>query len=267
LDQKTFNEIRRIVYDKSGISISERKVALVSARVRKRMRALDISAYNEYLKHLKQDKTKNELVKLLDVISTNVTHFFRESEHFDFLAQVIKEWLSLDQKKFRFWSAACSTGEEPYTMAITILEALEEKKVDLKILATDLSTNVLAQAINGVYPEKKVETIPPAHLRKYFINSPHNEQVQYRAKDNLKKLILFRRLNLSEAPFPMKNFLDIIFCRNVMIYFDTYHRKKLINELYRLIRPGGYLIVGHSESITGFQSNFKVVRPSIYIKE
>ncbi len=267
MDKKTFNEIRTIVYNKSGISISEKKVALVSARVRKRMQALDISAYDKYLKYLKQDKSKNELVKLLDVISTNVTHFFRESEHFNFLTQVIKEWQAAGQNKFRFWSAACSTGEEPYTMAITLLEALNSRRVDLKILATDLSTHVLAQAINGIYPEKKVKTIPAELLKKYFTNDKNGDQQQYLVKDNLKKLIIFRRLNLSEPPFPMKNYLDLIFCRNVMIYFDAYHRKNLIKELYRLIKPGGYLIVGHSESITGFKSDFKVIRPSIYMKE
>ena len=267
MDKKLFNKICKIVYDKSGITISDKKVALVSARTRKRMRKLNIPEYKEYFDYLENDKSGKELVKFLDVISTNVTHFFRESGHFDFLTKVFKKAIQHGQRKFRYWSAACSSGEEPYSMAITLLEALNGENVDIKILGTDISTEVLARAINGVYSEKKVKPINKKLLQKYFIKKNKKDGVQYKVKNILKDLAIFRRMNLSESPFPLKKKLDIVFCRNVMIYFDQYHRERLIREIYRLLKPGGYLLTGHSESITGIDNNFKVIRPSIYYKE
>ncbi|MCF7886330.1 MAG: methyltransferase domain-containing protein [Candidatus Marinimicrobia bacterium] len=267
MDKKLFNKIRKIVYDKSGINISEKKEALVSSRTRKRMRKLNIDDYQEYFDYLKQDESGKELVKFLDVISTNVTHFFRESEHFDFLADQFRKGIQQGQKKFRFWSAACSSGEEPYSMAMTLLEALNGESIDFKILGTDISTAVLANAMNGLYVEKKMNKIDKKLLKKYFIEENNGSLKKYRASNKLKRLILFRRLNLSEIPFPIKSKMDIIFCRNVMIYFDQYHRSRLLKELYRLLKPGGYLITGHSESITGINRNFEVVRPSIYYKK
>ncbi len=267
MDKRIFDKICKIVYDKSGISISDKKVALVSARTRKRMRKLEIENYKDYFDHLENDKSGKELVKFLDVISTNVTHFFRESEHFDFLTRIFKDGLRKGQRKFRYWSAACSSGEEPYSMAITLLEALNGENVDVKILGTDISTQVLAKAINGIYVEKKVDPIENKLLKKYFLLEYKNNKKHYRVKQRLKKLTLFRRMNLSESPLPLNRKLDMIFCRNVMIYFDQIHREKLINELYRLLKPGGYLLTGHSESITGINNDFKVVRPSIYYKK
>ena len=267
MEKKLFNKIRKMVYAKSGINISEKKKALVSSRTRKRMRKLQIDDYSQYFDYLEHDDSGKELVKFLDVISTNVTHFFRESEHFTFLEKVVKKNIANGQKKFRFWSAACSSGEEPYTMALTLSETISDKAVDIKILATDISTEVLATAMNGIYSKKKVKPINKKLLNKYFIKQNNNGRgEEYKVKQMLKKMILFRRMNLSETPFPLNKQMDMIFCRNVMIYFDQYHRERLLNELYRLLKPGGYLITGHSESITGINQNFQVVRPSIYFK-
>jgi len=266
LDKKIFDKIRKIVYDKSGINISERKVALVSSRTRKRMRKLNINDYETYFDYLSNDESGQELVKFLDVISTNVTHFFREKEHFDFLASIFRKRINNGQRKFRYWSAACSSGEEPYSMAITLLETIEEESLDIKILGTDISTEVLANAMNGKYKEKKVSDLNKQLLNKYFVKEREEGEIYYRVKGQLKKLIVLRRMNLSNFPYPLTTPLDMIFCRNVMIYFDQNHRKKLLKELYRLLKPGGYLITGHSESITGLQNNFEVVRPSIYYK-
>lgn len=266
MDKKTFNKIREIVYEKSGISLGEQKESLVTARVNKRMRKLSISDSRDYLKYVMEDESGEELVSLLDVISTNVTYFYREADHFDFLTKVFSEWVNNGQKRFRFWCAAASTGEEPYTMAITLLEVLKGQKVDLKILGTDISTVVLDVSREAVYDEKRIEPVPRIFRTRYFHKVKNNGSIEYAVNDSLKKLFVFKRLNLSKPPFPMKGPMDVIFCRNVMIYFDKIVRKKLVDEMYRLLKPGGYLMLGHSESLTGIVSDFKAVKPSVYIK-
>lgn len=266
MEKRTFNKFREIVYEKSGISLSESKVALVSARVGKRMRTLGMDDYKSYLKMVVSDESGEEIVHLLDAISTNVTHFFRESNHFDFLADVIKKWNDKGQRRFRVWSAASSSGEEPYSIAMTMLSTLEKSNIDLKILATDISTKVLSMCVKGLYTEDKLNTVPKDYVRKYFDVTKSPSGTLYQVKNLLKQLIVFRRLNLSRPPFPMRGPLDIIFCRNVMIYFDNVVRKRLLDEMFRLLKPGGYLMVGHAESLTGLVSEFKGVKPSIYIR-
>jgi len=233
MDKKTFDRIRELVYEKSGISLSESKESLVRARIGKRMRVLGIENHAEYLKRIIADESGDEIVHLLDVISTNVTSFFREPKHFDFLKEAFSKWLAAGQKRFRLWCAACSSGEEPYTMAMVLREvASGYNGIDIKILATDISTQALAKCKEGRYEEKKVGTIPRPMLK----------------------------------PFPMRGPLDNVFCRNVMIYFDNTVRKRLLDSIYKLLKPGGYLMVGHAESLTGMVSDFKTVHPAIYTK-
>lgn len=262
MEQKIFDAFRSLVYEKSGITLNDGKKALVSARIGKRMRALGMDSHKEYLDCVKEDASGEELVQMLDAISTNVTSFYREAEHFDFLAERLKEWHAAGQKRFRIWSAASSSGEEPYTIAITLLEALPDEK-DTRILATDISTKVLAQCKEGVYRDDKLDPVSPQIKAKYF------DKVEdgYRIKHNVKNKVLFKRLNLSKPPFPMNGPLDVIFCRNVMIYFDNEVRRRLLEEANRMLKPGGYLMVGHAESLTGMVSDFKTVKPSIYIKQ
>ena len=264
MDSTTFNSFRRIVYEKSGITLHEGKEALVSARVGKRMRALGMDDHKKYLDLVLNDDSGNEVIRLLDVISTNVTHFFREPQHFDFFSREIRKIVATGQNKIRIWCAASSSGEEPYSLAMTFLENCADFRGDFRILATDISTRVLTLAQEGVYPEKKTETIPPLLLDRYF---DQRDDKQYQAKQKLRTLIKFARLNLSKPPFPMRGPFDMVFCRNVMIYFDNEVRKKLLDEVYRLLAPGGYLVVGHAESLTGMLCNLKSVRPSIYMKE
>ena len=266
MDKETFNKFRHIVYEKSGITLREGKEALVTARVGKRMRALGLDDHKKYLEHVLKDETGNEIVHLLDVISTNVTHFFREPEHFDFLAQQIKTAASR-QNKIRIWCAASSSGEEPYSIAMTFFESSNGFRGDFKILATDISTKVLKHAIEGIYAHSKIDKIPPILLDRYFERVAAGEHYKYKVKKSLSNAVKFARLNLSKPPFPMSGPFDLVFCRNVMIYFDNEVRKKLLNEVYRLLKPGGYLIVGHAESLTGMLCNLKSVKPSIYIKE
>jgi len=267
VDKKIFNKFRDLVYEKSGISLNDSKVALVSARIAKRLRALGLKDYNDYLEVVINDESGEETVQLLDVISTNVTHFFRESAHFDHLKEEYMRWVSSGQNRFRFWSAACSSGEEPYTIAMTLQEATGGARHDSRILATDISTRVLAASLKGEYREDKINNIPQNLLDKYFEKFQANGGTNFRAKAVLKNMIVFRRMNLSTPPFPMKGPMDAVFCRNVMIYFDNEVRRILLNEIYRLLKPGGYLYVGHAESLTGIVSNFKSVRPSIYLKQ
>ena len=265
MDRKTFGKFRDLIYAQSGIALSEGKEALVSARVAKRLRALGLSDHESYLRHVSEDSSGEELVSLLDTISTNVTNFFREPAHFKFLDHAVRHWVQQGQRRFRIWCAASSTGEEPYTLAMTMLEATAGSDVDIKILATDISTKVLRIAQAGFYEERKVQDVPLELRRKYMEKCEQDGQDGYAAKPFMRELITFRRLNLSQPPFPMKGPLDAVFCRNVMIYFDNKVRSKLVNEAGRLLKSGGYLMVGHSESLTGIQSSFQTIQPAVYV--
>jgi chemotaxis protein methyltransferase CheR len=266
IDRRTFRKIADMVYALCGIKLTDRKEALVQARISKRMRKLGIASFRDYITYLENDETGVEITAMLDAISTNVTHFFREPHHFELLAQLLTQWAEKGQTRFRIWSAACSTGEEPYTIAITIHETLQDLR-DVKILATDLSTEVVARARIGVYPPKTLDKAPQAIVRRYF-RKIHDDahETMYRIDDQLKRMITFGRINLSKPPFPLHGPLDIIFCRNVMIYFDNRIRATLLADMYRLLKPGGYLMVGHAESLSGMLSDFKSVIPSVYIK-
>ena len=268
MDHKVFKELSKIVYDRAGINLGEGKESLVSARIGKRLRALGITTEKEYLQFLKNDTADTEIVELLDVISTNVTSFFRESEHFDFLNHVMVEWINAGQKRFRIWCAASSTGEEPYSIAMTLSDLPKSASLDMRILATDISTRVLRHCKEGVYRSDRMDGVGPKRMSKWFepLTDAHGAPF-FQVDDRLRQMIHFRRLNLIEHPFPMSGPLDVVFCRNVMIYFDNSVRKRLLDEINRLLRPGGFLFVGHAESLTGMISGFKSVRPSVYIKQ
>jgi len=265
MDQKIFQQLKEIVYVNCGINLNDSKVAMVSARIAKRMRILKIKEHAEYLDYLINDKNSGEITKFLDVISTNVTSFFREKEHFDFLKSVLNETVESGQKRIRIWCAASSTGEEPYSIAMVCKRAVSNS-VDLKILATDISTQVLQAAKEGKYNEGKIQTIPTDLIAQYFTEEIVDRNKIYHVNDVLKNLILFKRLNLFKTPYPMSGPMDIVFCRNVMIYFDTSTRERLITEIHRLLKPGGYLITGHAESMASINNNFKCIKPSIFMK-
>ncbi|MFC1715145.1 CheR family methyltransferase [Candidatus Poribacteria bacterium] len=265
MNTRTFNAFRTLIYEKSGISLSDGKEPLIYSRVGKRMRALGIDDYRTYLNHIVKDNSGQEVVYLLDAISTNVTSFFRENDHFQFLAKVMKEWNASGLKRLRLWSAACSSGEEPYSMAMTALETISDA-YDVKILATDISTRILEKAERGVYEAGKIKQMSRTLAERHFEKISESDGFCYAVKPVLKNMIAFRRLNLSTPPFPMRGPLDIVFCRNVMIYFDNHVRQKLLAEIHRLLKPAGYLMVGHSESLIGLIRGFKAVQPSVYMK-
>lgn len=266
MDKTVFNKFRNIIYETSGIALNDKKEALVSARVAKRIRELGLQDHREYLRYVLHDETGDEIVHLLDVISTNVTHFFRESHHFELLTEAMGTWLARGEKQFRFWSAGCSSGEEPYSMAMALLEVTNGHTGDLKILATDISTRILEKCLHGTYEKKRMENVSSILRDKYFEKDGRGDTARFMVKQHVRKMIVFKRLNLSVVPFPMHGPMDAIFCRNVMIYFDNEVRRSLLAEFYRLLKPGGYLMVGHAESLTGMLSGFKVIMPSVYMK-
>ncbi|MDR0307230.1 MAG: methyltransferase domain-containing protein [Chitinispirillales bacterium] len=268
MEKRTFDAFRKLIYDKSGITLGEGKEALVSARIGKRLRALELDTPEDYLKYLSSPEcdSDSEFVELLDVISTNVTSFFREPAHFDFMASFVEKMVAEGRNKIRIWCAASSSGEEPYTIAMTFLENIGGFRGDCRILATDISTRILKMAKAGEYTEQKIQGVPPQLRSRYFNVIPGANKI-YKASPDIADMITFSRLNLSTPPFPMKGPFDLIFCRNVMIYFDNTVRQRLLKEFERLLRPGGYLMVGHSESLAGLQCSLDTIKPSVYHKK
>jgi len=267
MEKRIFDKFREIIYQTSGIKLNDNKEALVGARIAKRMRHLGMSDHAQYLHHVLHDESGEEIVQLLDAVSTNVTHFFREPAHFEFLADALRQWTAAKQRVFRFWSAGCSSGEEPYSIAMTILESIGDARPDARILATDISTRVLARCVEAVYEQKKVESVPPLLRERYFVPVAGAKEACRQVRDDVRRLIVFRRLNLSVTPYPMRGPMDAIFCRNVMIYFDNDVRRRLLAEFVRLLKPEGYLFVGHAESLTGILSGLRAVAPSVYVKQ
>lgn len=273
LTESDFNLFRRLIYDHSGISLNPSKKELLRTRLRSRLEREKFKSYREYYKFVVNDKTGQALVPLLDDISTNLTSFYREINHFNYLNKVLPEWIKRKKKAgdnmFRIWSAGCSTGEEPYTLAFTMLSHLPNNPIDmkLKILATDLSTDVLKKASDGAYRLDRLNDVPANIMKNYFIKDKdsHNRAMA-RIHPAIKELITFRRFNLMNERFPFKNQFDYIFCRNVMIYFDKPTQETLVEKYYRFIKPGGYLFIGHSESLTTIKHSFKYLVPTIYQK-
>ena len=264
LSDEEFERLRQFIYKLCGINLGPAKRELIIARLSKRMRDLGIETFTTYQNLVEQDRSGNELTYMLNAISTNKTDFFRESMHFDFLAEKIYPQLN-QQQRIRIWSAACSTGEEPYTIAMTLLDALHQPfQKDIKILATDLSTRVLNKAEAGICPGQVIAPVPASYRQKYLQKLPGTEG-HWQVVAPLRKLIHFRRLNLMER-FPLTTQFDFIFCRNVMIYFDKPTQEQLVGKLVEFLAPGGHLFIGHSESLIGVSSGLKHVRSAIYQK-
>lgn len=268
LTDSQFNRISKLVKKKCGINLHVGKKQLVKARLNKRLRELDLPNFEQYLSFLEHDRTGNELVSMLDAISTNLTNFFRESDHFDHLRTVILPRILQQGKsrRIRIWSAGCSSGEEPYTIGITLMEVIPNIGAwDVRILATDLSTKVLQRAGQGIYAEARLQDMPKMLIQRYFRKIQSGDEKLYQASDALRGLVTFARLNLMEH-WPMRGPFDVIFCRNVMIYFDKATQGKLVNRYWDLLGPGGTMLLGHSESLTGTKHKFHYIQPTIYEK-
>lgn len=267
ITSKEFERFRTLIYGESGIALNEQKQSLLESRLTKRIRELGFETFSQYYDKVTGDSTREEFTRMLDLISTNKTDFFRESKHFDFLRDVILPEL-MPQKRIRIWSSACSTGEEPYTIAITLFEGVQNPQAwDFKILASDLSTRVLAKAASGIYDEDRFRGMPPELLSRHFLRGRGESLGRFKVKPHLASMIRFQRLNLMDDCFPIKQPLDLIFCRNVMIYFDRPTQETLVNKFHRYLKPGGYLFIGHSESLQWINHPFQSVAPTIYRKE
>lgn len=271
LKDSEFQRFSRYVYDKCGINLHGGKKELLKARLGKILRQRNFHSFRAYYDQVVNDKSGYELTLLLNSISTNLTYFFREPEHFDFLRaralpELIETKASSRDNSLRLWSAGCSSGEEAYSIAITVSEAVYGmKKWQIEIYATDLSTKVLATANAGIYEEEKVHNIPFDLKRRYFQKGSNKWKGYFRVKKGIRDMISFKRLNFMEK-FLFKDPFDVVFCRNVMIYFDNPTKEGLIKKLSQCLSNGGYLLVGHSESLTGVKHQLKYIQPSIYKK-
>ena len=264
LNAKQFKKVSKIVSRFSGINLKEGKEALVRARLMKRVRALNMASLDAYLRYIESNEGVRELGDMIDALTTNKTGFFREMEHFNFLKKKILP--EIKGSKMRFWSAACSSGEEPFSLAITLRENIAHiDSKDCLILATDISSRMLERAAKAVYSQTAVQDLQATVVRKYFNKLDKGHYRAFQVKDNVRRLVRLAWLNLM-GPWPMQGLFNVVFCRNTMIYFDRAAQEKLIQRFWDIIRPGGYLLVGHSEGLLGMSHKFTFVQPATYRK-
>jgi len=264
LSEQHFHKISALVYRSCGINLKPGKEALVRSRLMKRLRAQRIDSVREYLEYIESSEGRHELALLIDVMTTNKTSFFREVEHFNYLRDHVLP--GLKSHRLRFWSAACSSGEEPYTLAIWLREHVPGiDRKDALILATDISKRMLEKAHLAVYSAETLKNLPSPQFRKYFNKINGQPSGSYRIADEVRKMVRLAWLNLLES-WPMKGPFNVIFCRNVMIYFDRPTQQRLINRFWELLEPGGFLFVGHSEGLSAINHNFRYMRPATYRK-
>lgn len=260
---RDFDEIADLAYKHTGIVLGPHKANMVYGRIARRLRQLGIGTFREYLDFLKNNFDK-ESTEFINLITTNLTSFYREPHHFEYLkSKVIPELKVKTEKRIRIWSSGCSIGQEAYTIAFTLMDEAFPSSWDIKILATDLDSNVIETGRNGVYPIDHLGSVPDAVIERYFQKSKDASQV--RIKKNILDKVHFKRLNLLEN-WPMSGPFDVIFCRNVVIYFDRDTQKKLFDRYADYLPVGGHLVIGHSESINGLSDRFESVGNTIYRK-
>jgi chemotaxis protein methyltransferase CheR len=266
LSAKEFTAVSALMYSVSGVNLTEGKEVLVESRLAGRLRALQLESFTDYLDHVHGDKSRQELTTLVDLLTTNKTSFFREAEHFAYLERSVLPALKEKHGGARIWCAGCSSGEEPYSLAMTLAETWSGAPLtSTRILATDLSTRILAKASAAEYDQATVADMDRARISRHFEQIPGGVLPRYRVREPLRAMVNIARLNLVGA-WPMKGPFDVIMCRNVMIYFDAATQERLVNRFYELLAPGGSLLVGHSESLTDLSHNFSYVQPATYIK-
>lgn len=261
-----FKRIAHLIKSITGMNYEKGKETLVKRRLASRLHALHKNSFSDYLDFVESEQSQKEMVHFIDVLTTNKTSFFRENEHFEFLSE---EWIpkmeAASPPNLRLWSAACSSGQEPYSMAIHLTEKLSSTMLSrTRILATDLSTEMISVAKSGVYSDDVTDELS-ATRRSTFLEKRHGEAGRYRVRDSLRKLIQFQQLNLM-GKWPTQGLFDVIFCRNAMIYFDKPTKENLVNRFYKMLAKGGYLLIGHAESLSGSEHPYTYIQPAVWQK-
>jgi len=268
ITDKEFNTIRTYIKDTFGISLSDEKKSLIYSRLRTVLQDLSIDNFTDYYHYLVKDKTGQAAIKFIDKVTTNHTFFMRETDHFNYLRDKVLPYIEETYKNndLRLWCAGSSSGEEAYTLKFIVEDHFSKSKSkwNTEILATDISTQVLDKAVHGVYSNESVGTLPEVWRKRYFDRYDDEHSI---VKQEVKNGITYRKFNLMEEKFPFKKPFQVIFCRNVMIYFDNPTRDTLVKKFYDLTEPGGYLFIGHSESLNHTGTKYKYVMPALYRKE
>jgi chemotaxis protein methyltransferase CheR len=268
LSENDFNRLSDFIYSNYGIKMPRVKHVMLQSRLQKRLRELNMSSFKEYVDYVfTREGQDNEVVHMIDVVSTNKTDFFREPVHFEFMQdQVLPEFIKDSKHKtFKVWSAGSSSGEEAYTIAISINEFKEKYGgPDFSIFATDISSRILKSAAEAIYKEQRIENLPIALKRKYFLRSKNHELENVRVIPELRKKVIFERLNFMDNNYPVSEVFDLIFCRNVLIYFDRPTQEEVIGKLCTKLKKGGYFFLGHSESITNMKLPLSQLKPTIF---
>ena len=262
LSPAEFARVRRIAYERAGLAIPAGKEGLVRSRVSKRLRERRLTSFSAYLDAVETEGTGEEMVRLIDLLTTNKTDFFREPAHFDFLLSQVVPSAVVAGTPLRIWSAGCSSGEEPYTLSMLLHEVLPPR-FDFRILGTDICTTVVAAARQGSYTEQQLADVSQPRRQRFF--TPAGPDGRATVTAELRAPISFAHLNLM-ASWPMAGPFDVILCRNVMIYFDKPTVTRLVSRFHALLAPGGHLFIGHSESLTAIQHGYRYVQPAVYVK-
>lgn len=271
LTDKEFETISRFMESNVGIKMPASKRIMVQSRLMSRLRKLGYTDFSQYLNYVfNQDRSGEELIFMIDSLTTNKTEFFREADHFAYLTgTVLPNKIAEGVRSLKIWSAGCSSGEEPYTLSIVMSEFMRQnpgKISDFAILATDISTKVLDQACNAVYPEEEIAGMSNDIKERYFLKSKDPAAKQVRVKQQLRSRVHFKRLNFMDQSYPIRDTFNIIFCRNVLIYFDKPTQETIIRKFTQHLEPGGYLFLGHSETIFAMNLPLKTVAPTVYQK-
>jgi len=273
ITDKEFRKLGEYIHTRYGIKMPPVKKTMLEARLQKRLRTLGMSSFSEYSKYLfSPDGLKDELVNMVNMVTTNKTDFFREPQHFDYLVEealptIEREWGGGIRRPLKIWSAGCSTGEEPYTMAMVLSEyAAKHSGFSFEVMGSDISTTVLEKAKTAIYKHFKVDPVPMELKKKYLLRNRDRSRDEVRIVPELRRQVHFRRINFIEDDFGLREKMDIIFCRNVIIYFDRPTQEKLLNRLSGHLRDQGFIFMGHSETLSGLNVPLRPVVPTVYRK-
>lgn len=271
LSDEQFHKIATFIQTNVGIKMPDQKKIMVQSRLYSRLKELDIDSFDDYMDYAFQKNAQGdeEIALMINVITTNLTSFFRENQHFEYMASTALPEIAKERDTLEVWSAACSSGEEPYTLSIVVQEFMRTHPGafhNFSVLASDISSRVLDKAVNAVYPMEEVEGLPFDLKKRYFLRSKDQTTPLVRLKKSTREKVVFQRLNFMDESYPIATKKNIIFCRNALIYFDKPTQESVIRKLVRHLVPGGYLFLGHSETIFGMDLPLKTVGPTIFKK-